>query len=94
MAAPVGGQIFSEILPYLEVNQGNKEEVEEKVEIVVPDVIGLSIKEAERVLTEKGFEVKINNEVEELDKENTYITNQTPRPDISAYNKSCVYLDY
>ena len=28
VAAPVGGQIFSEILPYLEVNQGNTEEVE------------------------------------------------------------------
>lgn len=29
VAAPVGGQIFSEILPYLEVTQGNEDEVEE-----------------------------------------------------------------
>ena len=94
VAAPVGGQIFSEILPYLEVNQGNTDEIEERIEVVVPDVIGLSIKEAEKILTEKGFEVKINNEVEGLNKENTNITNQTPSANISAYNKSCVYLDY
>lgn len=78
----------------MEVNQGNKDEIEERVEIVVPDVIGLNIKEAEKILTEKGFEVKINNEVEGLNKENTNITNQTPSANISAYNKSCVYLDY
>ena len=29
VAAPVGGQIFSEILPYLEVTQGNEDKVEE-----------------------------------------------------------------
>ena len=28
VAAPVGGQIFSEVLPYLEVNQGNQDEVD------------------------------------------------------------------
>ncbi len=27
VAAPVGGQIFSEVLPYLEVTQGNEEVV-------------------------------------------------------------------
>ena len=29
VAAPVGGKVFSEILPYLEVNQGNKDEIQE-----------------------------------------------------------------
>ena len=29
VAAPVGGQIFSEILPYLEVTQGNEDKVVE-----------------------------------------------------------------
>ena len=37
VAAPVGGQIFSEILPYLEVNQGNEEEVEVIEEMGTPD---------------------------------------------------------
>lgn len=94
VAAPVGGQIFSEILPYLEVNQGNTEEIEQKVEVEVPEVVGMSIKEAEKVLKEKELEVKINNETENLDKENTIITNQIPRSGLTVYSKSCVYLEY
>ena len=94
VAAPVGGQIFSEILPYLEVNQGNTEEIEQKVEVEVPEVVGMSIKEAEKVLKEKELEVKISNETENLDKENTIITNQIPRSGLTVYNKSCVYLEY
>ena len=94
VAAPVGGQIFSEILPYLKVNQGNTDEIEQKVEVEVPEVVGMSIKEAEKVLKEKELEVKINNETENLDKENTVITNQIPRSGLTVYNKSCVYLEY
>ena len=30
VAAPVGGQIFSEVLPYLEVNKVNQDEIQEK----------------------------------------------------------------
>ena len=39
--------MFSEILPYLEVNQGNTEEVEEVEQIETPDIVGRTIKEAE-----------------------------------------------
>ena len=49
VAAPVGGQIFSEILPYLEVNQANKEEIEEVVEIQTPDFTGKTLKESEKI---------------------------------------------
>ena len=44
MAAPVGGQIFSEILPYLEVSQGNQDEIEIVEQVETPDLIGKSIK--------------------------------------------------
>lgn len=54
----------------------------------------MSIKEAEKILKEKELEVKINNETENLDKENTIITNQIPRSGLTVYNKSCVYLEY
>ena len=50
VAAPIGGQVFSEILPYLEVNQGNTEEVEEVEQIETPDIVGKTIKEAESIL--------------------------------------------
>ena len=46
VSAPIGGLVFSEILPYLEVNQGNTEEVEEVEQIETPDIVGKTIKEA------------------------------------------------
>ena len=61
VAAPIGGQVFSEILPYLEVNQGNTEEVEEVEQIETPDIVGKTIKEAESILKESGLELEIEN---------------------------------
>ena len=82
VAAPVGGQVFSEILPYLEVNQGNQDEVEQIEEVTVPNIIGVSVKEAEKILKEVGLELSFEGLTEEnkqdLDKENTIIKEQTP----------------
>ena len=81
-------------MPYLEVEQGNQEEIEEKQEITVPNITNLSIQEAEKILKENGFEMKINNETEELDKKNTTVITQIPQAGITAYSGSCVYVEY
>ena len=93
VAAPVGGQIFSEILPYLEIGQGNQEEIEVVEEIETPDMIGLSIKEAEKLAKENELELQIE-ETEELDKENTIIKDQTPKAGISIKKGSKIYVQY
>ena len=93
VAAPVGGQIFSEILPYLEISQGNEEEIEVVEEIETPDMIGLSIKEAEKLAKENELELQIE-ETEELDKENTIIKDQTPKAGISIKKGSKIYVQY
>ena len=93
VAAPVGGQIFSEILPYLEISQGNQEEIEVVEEIETPDMIGLSIKEAEKLAKENELELQIE-ETEELDKENTIIKDQTPKAGISIKKGSKIYVQY
>ena len=62
VAAPVGGQIFSEVLPYLEVKKNKKQKKEKVVE--VPDFIGLSIKEAK----EKAKEIEIEVQYEKRGK--------------------------
>jgi beta-lactam-binding protein with PASTA domain len=93
VAAPVGGQILSEVLPYLEIEQGNTDEVEEKIEVEVPDVIGKTVVEAEKIIEESNLEIQINNETEDIDKENAIVTNQLPQGGIKAYNGSCVYVD-
>lgn len=94
VAAPVGGQILSEILPYLEVEQGNQAEVKEKVEILTPDITGKTIEEAQKILKENELEMRINNEYEGLDKSTVVVTNQLPQAGIQTYCGSCVYVDY
>ena len=94
VAAPVGGQVFSEILPYLEVSQGNQDEIEQVEQVQVPNVEGLSIKEAEKMVKEFGLELNIENDSEELDKENTIVTEQTPKEGITVNKGSKVYIKY
>ena len=91
VAAPVGGQIFSEILPYLEVNKTEEGE-EELVEVQTPDVLGKSLKEAESILKDNGLEAVYEIESEEIDKENTYIKEQTPKAGIKVNKGSKIYL--
>lgn len=94
VAAPVGGQIFSEILPYLEVNQGNEDEIEKIEQVQTPDILGKTIKEAEKILKESGLEISIKNNEENLDKENTIIKNQIPKAGIIVNQGNNIYIEY
>ena len=76
VAAPVAGQILAEVLPYLEIQ---KNTIEEKSTVEMPNVIGLSLTEAKKILKEVGLEMKEN---ENLTSE-TVITNQLPKAGIS-----------
>lgn len=90
----MGGQIFSEILPYLEVNQGNAEEVEVVEEISTPDLVGKSLEEALKIAKENEVELVIENETEELDKQNTIVKEQVPKAGIIIKKGSKVYVKY
>ena len=90
VAAPVGGQIFNEVLPYLEVTKTNTEETIEQVK--TPDVLGKNLKEAEKILKESGLEASFENLTEDIDKENTYIKEQTPSAGIVVNKGSKIYL--
>ncbi len=94
VAAPVGGQIFSEILPYLEVQQGNQDEIEQVEQVETPDIIGKSISEAEKILKEVGLELVIQNENEEIDKDSSIIETQTPQAGIVINTGNKVYVEY
>ena len=91
VAAPVGGQIFSEILPYLEVSQGNQEEIEVVNQVKVPELTGINIKEAKQLAKENNINLVIENEPEELDEENTIIKEQTPKAGITINEGTNVY---
>lgn len=92
VAAPLGGKILSEVLPYLEVKQGNPEEVELRNEITVPNVTGKTLSEAKKILKEYKLEIYINNYQEGIDEKNTFIHNQVPQTGINVYEGSYVYV--
>lgn len=94
MAAPVGGQIFSEILPYLEVNQGNQEEVEMVEEIETPDLLEKTLAEAQKIAKENEIELVMEEETEELDKENIIVKEQVPKAGIKIKKGSKIYIKY
>ena len=91
VAAPLGGKILSEILPYLEVSQGNQEEIEVVNQVKVPELTGISIKEAKQLAKENNINLVIENEPEELDEENTIIKEQTPKAGITINEGTNVY---
>ena len=94
VAAPVGGQVFSEILPYLEVTQGNTDEVEQIEQVQVPDLTEKTISEAQKILKDNSLEMVIENDSEELDKDNIIIKEQIPKAGITVNSASKIYIKY
>ena len=86
--------MFSEVLPYLEVNQGNQEEVEQTEQVQVPDITGRTINEAQKILKDSSLEIVIENDSEELDKESIIIKEQIPKASITVNSGSKVYIKY
>ena len=74
--------------------QGNQDEVEQVEQVQVPNVEGMSIKEAEKIVKEVGLEISLQNESEELDKENTIVTSQSPREGVSVNKESKIFVQY
>jgi stage V sporulation protein D (sporulation-specific penicillin-binding protein) len=57
MAAPVVGNIFSEILPYLKVKPVYSEDEEGRIDVTMPRVMGSTVDEARSTLQELGLDV-------------------------------------
>ena len=90
VAAPIGGQLFSEILPYLEISKRNIEE-NDNIEIEVPNIEGLSIKEAKKILKEMNLNLVISNE--EIKNNNEAVINlQVPKSKIKVKANSNIYV--
>lgn len=78
----------------MEVNQGNEDEIEKVETVKVPNIEGISIKEAEKLIREYELEISIENDIEDLDKENTIIVEQTPKEGIDVNKNSKIYIKY
>ncbi len=92
VAAPVGGQILGEVLPYLELKQDK--EIEEKLEeIETPELRNKTVKEAKQIVKELGVNLEINNMQEEIDENEVYVKEQIPKPGIKITKERKVYID-
>lgn len=84
------GKILSEVLPYMEV----KKQEEAKQKVTVPNIVGMTIKEAKTALSEIGLELKLNVDSEDgIDKTKTVIKNQTPKQGITSSTGGYVMVD-
>lgn len=72
------------------MEQGNIDEIEEVEQVVTPDVLGKSIKEAKKILKESGLECVM--EVDTEDEENTYVKEQIPNAGITVNKGSKIYI--
>lgn len=79
VAAPVASKILNETLPYLQVSQDNVDEEDVKVNVEVPDVSGMSYKDAKKCLEDAGLQIVLRNEYEnEKVPDDFTVSNQVP----------------
>ena len=86
VAAPIASQVLGEVLPYLEVQKENEEE--EKNEVEVPNVIGMSKKEAKKIIEDAGLNMEIKEENENTD----VVKNQFPKAGIKIKHGTSVIV--
>lgn len=91
MAAPVGGQILTDVLAYLELEKDDISEEDVLERVVVPDIRGMSINEADKTLEEQGLILEMNEEREVSGEE--IIKNQIPVSGIEINKGSKVYYE-
>ena len=92
VAAPIGSQILSEVLPYLELEKDKEEELEQVTEVTVPNITNMRVKDAEKTLKDLGLQMRINVE-EGIDISEMIITNQTPKEGITINSGTTIYCE-
>ncbi len=91
VAAPIGSQVLGEVLPYLEVKQDNITEEDIRKEVEVPNLVGMTIKDAKKVLEE--LNLGLEYEEGEEDVSNKIITKQTPVDGVEIYEGTNVIVE-
>ena len=60
----------------------------------MPDITEKSISEAQKILKDNSLEMVIENDSEELDKDNIIIKEQIPKAGITVNSASKIYIKY
>lgn len=86
VAAPIASQILGEVLPYLEITKNNTDE-EITVQVEMPEVTGLTVKEAKEILSNLELDYEIDTD--DMEK---IITDQLPKKGIQINKGTKVIL--
>lgn len=88
MAAPVVGNVFSEILPYMNIEAEYSEEEAQYIDVTMPKLKGMSVTDAILKLEELGLEVTIEGE-------GTAVTDQLPinNAEVAAGTTVIIYTE-
>ncbi len=92
MAAPVGGKVLAEVLPYLELTKDNETQEDKRKQVEVPNVEQMTINDAIKKLKEVNLSLQIENEPEDLDKSTAIIKEQLPKQGISVYETTKILV--
>lgn len=92
VAAPVASQILTEVLPYLEVSKDNISSEDIKMNVDVPNVVGLTYKEAKRALRDVGLEITLRNEETEVS-DDYVISKQVPNSGVQILEGGNVIVE-
>ena len=94
VATPVASQILNEVLPYLEVAKDNISEEEIKAIVEVPNVVGLTYKDAKKKLEENGLQIQYKNEANyKPEHAETVITSQIPIDGVKVLQGGIVIIE-
>ena len=91
MAAPVGGQVLSEVLPYLNLEKTETSE-DEKQEVEVPNIEKMTVKEAKVALKERNLLLEIENaeDFEGIDTSEYIVQEQFPKAGIKIFEEKSI----
>ena len=64
------------------------------MEVEIPNLEGLSIKEAQDILKDNNLQLVISNEQEGIDKEKTIVKEQTPKAGVKVKQGANIYIVY
>lgn len=94
VAAPVGGQVLGDILPYLELKKDNEQTTENLEEVEVPEIRNLNLKDVKKALKEAGLEINLQVELgENAKEEDIIIKEQSPKPGIKVNKGSKIKVE-
>ena len=84
VAAPLAGEVLAEVLSYLEI----KKQEEEKEYVSVPEVTGLSVKEAKKIVKESNLQTILEEDLAD----DSIVKDQIPKKGIQVEKETKVIL--